>query len=851
MLGDGLLPCCELCLKTMKNVLLVYISFTLGVFVASATMVVNGDFERKGGDKTPFAEWSYFEREKGTLTLSVADDFHAGASAIRIRHDGARDWAVVNAQRTPVKPGECYLVTAWIKHLSGKSIRIDVVGVEANGALVSWNIGTVRGPSQTNRWIKCSADFSVPENVAKAYVRIVGAEGSESLVDDVCVEQGSWPMPPPNPRIEGWAKARISEKLDRGFVALQVPTGIALSWRLLPEDAQDAAFDLYRVCAGTRTRVNGHALNQTTDFWDPITNQQVEAYVLTQEGVDRATTRVVSSKTTLPSLCIPLSVTNTTFSKIAFADLNGDGQIEFVVKTPNSSIDPAESYWKRSDTTYRLEAYTQAGKCLWTRDLGVNIEKGIWYSPYVVADVTGDQKAEVIVKIGPDAGDFRDADGRVKSGEEWVAVLDGETGKEIARAPWISRELFADEGYNKTSRNQLAVAYLDGKTPAVIVMRGTYGRMVVEALHVVGSRLERVWSFDNEALPRRFWGQGAHNCVIADVDSDGRDEICLGSLTLDDTGSVLWTTGVGHPDAHYYGDIDPARPGLELAYVIETAKPRGGGLSCVDPKNGDFIWKLAEPSTHVHSMGICSDLDVLHPGLEVYGADCEKDHQKTSRRWLLSATGAVLKKGDDVDFSFGRFTVFWDGDLQRELISGRVTDYDGGAISERVDGSVIAVGDILGDWREEMIVSVPGEIRIYLSTLPAMDRRVTLLHDAAYRMRLTHSSMGYTQVPILTYVPEACSPNINVTRQKNGSETVFRVVCVAPQKEGLAGTLTLSAPDGVRLAKKSFPVNLQPGARCTEIIAYEGRVVRGSLLVARLEREGKTALTLSVPLGYW
>ena len=106
MLGDGLLPCCELCLKTMKNVLLVYISFTLGVFVASATMVVNGDFERKGGDETPFAEWSYFEREKGKLTLSVADDFHAGASAIRIRHDGARDWAVVNAQRTPVKPGE-------------------------------------------------------------------------------------------------------------------------------------------------------------------------------------------------------------------------------------------------------------------------------------------------------------------------------------------------------------------------------------------------------------------------------------------------------------------------------------------------------------------------------------------------------------------------------------------------------------------------------------------------------------------------------------------------------------------------------------------------------------------------
>lgn len=835
----------------MKKIIFVYFAGILGVLAATPAMVVaNGDFERKDGDRTPFASWSYFEREKGKLALSVAEECHAGTAAIRICHQGARDWAVVNAQRTPVKPGENYLITAWIKQLSGKSIRIDVVGVDAKGALVSWHIGTARGPSLTNRWIKCCADFAVPEKVATAYVRIVGGEYSESLVDDVRVEPGTWPMPPSNPRVEGWAKTRAQEKLDRGFVAMQVPTGIAVSWRLLPEDTPETAFDLFRVYNGVRTRV-AQALTQTTDFQDPLTNQQVEAYVLTQKGVDLATTHVAQSRTVLPSLSIPLSSTNTTFSKIAFADLNGDGQLEFVVKTPNSSIDPASSYWKRSDTTYCLEAYTQAGKCLWTRDLGVNIEKGVWYSPYVVADVTGDQKAEVIVKTGPDTGDFRDADGRVQDGEEWVAVLDGATGKELARAPWIARELFADEGYNKTSRNQLGVAYLDGKTPAVIVMRGTYGRMMVEAFHVVGSRLERVWRFDNEALPRRFWGQGAHNCVIADVDGDGRDEICLGSLTLDDTGSILWTTGAGHPDAHYYGDIDPLRPGMELAYVIEPAKPQGGGLCCVDPVRGDFLWKLAEPSTHVHSMGICSDLDVLHPGLEVYGADSENDHQKTHRRWLFSAQGELLKKGDDVDLGFGKFTAFWDGDLQRELISGRVQDYDGAAISERVEGSVIAVGDILGDWREEIVVSVPGEIRIYLSTLPAMDRRVTLFHDSAYRMRLMLCSMGYTQVPILTYVPEACSSNINVTRQKQGSKTVFRVVCVAPLNEKLAGTLTLSAPDGVRLAKKSFSVNLQPGARCTEIIAYEGRVVRGSSLVAELEREGKNSLTLTVPLGYW
>ena len=41
--------------------------------------------------------------------------------------------------------------------------------------------------------------------------------------------------------------------------------------------------------------------------------------------------------------------------------------------------------------------------------------------------------------------------------------------------------------------------------------------------------------------------------------------------------------------------------------------------------------------------------------------------------------------------------------------------------------------DILGDWREEIIVSVPGEIRIYTTTIPTTRRRVCLLQDPLYR----------------------------------------------------------------------------------------------------------------------
>ena len=45
---------------------------------------------------------------------------------------------------------------------------------------------------------------------------------------------------------------------------------------------------------------------------------------------------------------------------------------------------------------------------------------------------------------------------------------------------------------------------------------------------------------------------------MADVDSDGKDEIVYGALTLDDDGTVLYCTGLGHGDALHVGDLNPA-----------------------------------------------------------------------------------------------------------------------------------------------------------------------------------------------------------------------------------------------------------------------------------------------------
>ena len=81
----------------------------------------------------------------------------------------------------------------------------------------------------------------------------------------------------------------------------------------------------------------------------------------------------------------------------------------------------------------------------------------------------------------------------------------------------------------------------------------------------------------------------------------------------------------------------------------------------------------------------------------------------------------------------------------------RISDYGGGPMPPEVKGPVAAVADVLGDWREEIITSVPGELRIHTTTIPARDRRVSLMQDPLYRMDVVVAAMGYYQVPMTSY----------------------------------------------------------------------------------------------------
>ncbi len=565
------------------------------------------------------------------------------------------------------------------------------------------------------------------------------------------------PERPDRPKVAGFANSRICERLDRGLVARPAGEGrMHLGWRLLESDPKSIGFHIDRQGDGPLERLTPEPITNTTDFTD-ATARPGSRYrytlraVVDGKEVDLATVDATAGAQANPAIVFQLDP-GTTVQKIAVGDLDGDQRYDYVIKTPQDNIDPAASYWKPSPDTYHLQAYSADGRKMWDKDLGWAIERGIWYSPMIVFDLDGDGRAEITLKSG--TGDPRGPDGRVETGPEYFSVLDGRTGNELARTDWPSRQIPGEKyNYNLSSRNQICVAYLDGKTPCVVVNRGTYSTIRLVAYQFTGGQLQQLWAWDSreEADRGRYRAQGAHIMHAADIDGDGRDEIIYGSAVVDDNGNGLWTTELGHPDFCFVGEIDPLRPGLEIFYGIEPPRP-DSTLCLADAQSGKILWKLDEPTTHVGTDGMCSDIDPRFPGCECYAADVDQQ-RKFRKGWLYSAQGQLISDQRDGTMSL---PVYWDADLQRELIRrNEIVDYRGQEHATAIEGHVVAIADVLGDWREEIFTSVPGELRIYTTPIPAANRHTALMQDPIYRIDVAVAFMGYYAPPMLSRTLEA------------------------------------------------------------------------------------------------
>ncbi|MBI4625910.1 MAG: hypothetical protein HY736_22155 [Verrucomicrobia bacterium] len=452
--------------------------------------------------------------------------------------------------------------------------------------------------------------------------------------------------------------------------------------------------------------------------------------------------------------------------------------------------------------------------------LGWNMNMGIWWTPFIVADFDGDGKAEVALKAAPFAATREEslaekegrARGFVVTGPEYCSILDGMTGEEITKVDWVERgdqRDWGDDAGNRVNRNQIGLACLDGRTTSLLVCRGTYTRMVVDAYNFKHRQLEKVWRWDGDKETPPIRSQGSHTLVAADVDGDGRDEIILGSVVLRPDGRVLWNLGLGHPDIMYVADVIPGRPGLEIAYGYEV-KQEKNGLCLVDARTGEIIWGHPYKTTHIHDQGMFGDFIAEVPGIEFYGAE-----QDGTGKWVYSAATGELITEQDLGGLSPR-AIWWGDTSTKAYIPGRsfggawgggggrrggggtgaaaggassapagaisgaspagttavgatapgpggrggggfgaagpsaIMKYGAGKIGE-FEGRLIAIADLMGDWREEIVVSIPGEIRIYTTTIPTARRRVCLLQDPLYRKDVALQTMGYFYPPQLSY----------------------------------------------------------------------------------------------------
>lgn len=566
------------------------------------------------------------------------------------------------------------------------------------------------------------------------------------------------------PQFNGFAQTKIIEALNRGLSAVPArgQEGVYLSWRLLESDKADIRFDVYRSVNGKTEKLTKQPIESVCDFTDISPVKGVATYwvvALSDGDADAPSEKISVNYRTLKNYHSIRLHRAVKAGKVGVADLNGDGTYDYIIRTPETNVDPGMP-GDLTGKTYQIEAYLSDGTFLWSKDLGQGIEPGIWYSPYVVYDFNGDGKAEVALKTAPENVQ-RDEKGRVDTGDEYLTVLDGMTGREIAHVDWPKRN---DRYGNlvRRNRNQIGMAFLDGKTPCILACRGTYKLMTVEAWQLNEDKLESVWKWDGDEENPVVRSMGSHNMVCGDVDGDGREEILLGSCMLDDNGTLLWSVGLGHPDKIYLSDIDPERPGMEVFLCLEPWHDNGRGVCMVDARTGEPVWNIGHKTFHVGD-GMVADIDASHKGLECFAKEDKKGG--STDQYLLAADGTYLSRNKDVPSC--RNWVWWDADLLRETFVGddnrwgassssngkslSIVKWKGEQLTDGIEGDILMIADLYGDWREEIVTALEGEIRIYTTNIPARDRRVTLMQDPVYRNYIAHRSMGYPQSPVPSY----------------------------------------------------------------------------------------------------
>jgi len=537
---------------------------------------------------------------------------------------------------------------------------------------------------------------------------------------------------------------RKYQSLDRGVVAvnngLSASSPVFISWRLLAQDPDSIRFNLYCNTGGTGNynllNTSGPLINtHFSTLLDKVPNNSLLCVAPVIGGVEGTRSLPYRFKhQTYRSIYLDitysdfLSHTDYTTKFIWPADLDGDGEYEIVVKwDPTNAQD--NSYYGITGKVY-LDAYKLDGTQLWRIDLGKNIRAGAHYTQFLVYDFDGDGLAELVCKTAPGTVDGLGANvimgndnpnadyrsltytatsgsgmlGTIQKGPEYLTLFNGKTGAEqhtIAYNPVRGTvSSWGDSYANRADRFLACVAYLDGQKPSAVMCRGYYAKTTLTAYDVVDRKLVQRWLYNSGTTAGvGAYGQGNHNLSVADVDADGKDEIIYGACAIDDNGALLYRTGHGHGDAMHVSDIDPETPGLEV-WTVHEDKASAYGYELHEAGTGKVLWGTYTGSDV--GRGLSADIDARYSGLETW----------STASGVLSCKGATVStKRPSVNFR-----IYWDGDLQDELLDGTViSKWNGSGTSNLFAPSGVGscnstkktpnlTADLFGDWREELVL---------------------------------------------------------------------------------------------------------------------------------------------------
>ena len=601
---------------------------------------------------------------------------------------------------------------------------------------------------------------------------------------------------------------------------------LLLSWRMLPTDKWDTSFYIYSRSAATpngmisrktaKPVVNAtcyqmalptaptvyYLIKGTTEMTKSFYSKDEDKQKLLADCLDSITVgeRIYQQK--LPYISIPLKDTKDVCdidsivyqaNDISVGDLDGDGEMEIVVKRLQTSYNTAtgalrDEYgiggsYSNPATIYAViwDAYKIDGTFLWRVKGGPGIILGN-SSSFAIADFDGDGCAEMAIRTceGTVFGDGKEipdtnGDGKIdyrtwnnngwmdhynSAGPEFLSIIDGKTGKELAREDFINRdtsEAWGDSYWKRACSFRIGVGCFDETgLPSVVVGRGVYARSVIRRYDYREGKVSIAWTFDSSKSGKgkdgnpnsAYAGQGNHSLNVADLDGDGFDEIMYGSMAIDQDGIGLWTTKLGHGDANHVGKFLPDQEGLQMYHCLESGKTQ---VALHNAKDGSVIWSKVGDSDNDTGRCMVADIDPDTPGCEFW----------------MAGSYAFDSKGNDLGYKPAscNMGIWFDGTLSRQLINentiqsvknGRVFTMYRYAESfiNGTKSNPSWYGDLLGDWREEVIVpdgTKLADIKIFSTWFPTEYKFPYLMSDHTYLMSALNENIGYNQPTNLGY----------------------------------------------------------------------------------------------------